>query len=142
MKRQTHREIATALERLHNLAECLLQDLRLIAFGSAIELSFKYIWTADGRVHRDLDAFDEVVYLRLHLVHEMALHGALTEAQLLHPDQINWGLQEVAVVRLASADAEGGRFAHIPFPVHHLEVLWEGERRLDFYFSYLEVDDD
>lgn len=65
---------------------------------------------------------DEPVQVKFDLegVQELSLPGALTPRMLEHPERINWGLSEVARVRVAPSD-DGVRF----------EALWEGERRVE-----------
>jgi hypothetical protein len=116
-------ELMADLARWRYLEECLLQDMRLIDFGSGLELIFNYIWGDDGNVRED--ALDRVVPVTFTLsgVESLRLVGALTDAMRSDPDCIDWGLSEVA--RVVPFDSSVGL---------GLSIRWEGRRRIDIEF--------
>lgn len=140
MRLESVAEIKRAIDGLRGLSECLLDDVRWRAYGSVVDLVFNNVWTPAGEVRRDVGTRGDPVVLRCHLVHHLSLHGALTDAQVLQPGEIRWGLSEVAVVRVRGDSPLSKTLASIPLPVHHIEVLWERARRLDVVFSYLEIE--
>lgn len=62
------------------------------------------------------------VALDLDGVQRLVLEGGPNARMLKHPEEIGWGLSEVALVRVAPTD-DGVRF----------EALWEGERRVEVH---------
>ncbi|WP_109508451.1 hypothetical protein [Nocardioides speluncae] len=116
MKVDTTEEISRWLEQGGGLAESLMRELRLDKFGYSVHIAFSVIVDAAGRV---LETPLELA-LDLDGVQQLTLRSGLTPRMLEHPDEIGWGLSEVALVRVASSDV-GVRF----------EALWEGERRIE-----------
>lgn len=116
MKLETLEEINDWLPRVDNLWESLMDQLSLTNFGYSARVVFTLIIDRNGRV---LDQPLQVTF-DLDGVQELSLHGALTPRMREHPERINWGLSEVARVRVAPTD-DGVRF----------EALWEGERRVE-----------
>lgn len=116
MKLESLDEINDWLPQVDNLWESLMDELSLTHFGYSARVVFTLVIDRNGRVlEQPLQAtFD------LEGVQELSLHGALTPRMLEHPDRINWGLSEVARVRVTPAD-DGILF----------EALWEGERRVE-----------
>ena len=64
------------------------------------------------------------------------MSNALNSKMLRNPESINWGLNEVALVKVV--DDRLQIYEHSPVPLTHLAFLWEGERRIDVIFSELE----
>ncbi|MGE0817705.1 MAG: hypothetical protein AB7O74_03500 [Candidatus Nanopelagicales bacterium] len=108
-------DVRSWLSSVDNMFEALMTDLRLTQFGYAVRVAFEIVIDVGGR---SLGEPIPVVF-ELEAVHELALVGALTEAMREHPESINWGLSEVARVRVED-DPRGIR----------LEAIWEGDRRV------------
>lgn len=118
MRVETPEAISSWLERSGALSEALMKELCLVNHGYSVHMEFSVIVDPDGRVLEEpLD-----VGVDLDGVQQFALTGGLTTAMLEHPEEIGWGLSEVAQVRVASADV-GVRF----------EALWEGARRIEIH---------
>jgi hypothetical protein len=116
MKVDTAEGISRWLEHSGALSEALLKKLCLVNYGYSVHVEFSMIVDAEGRVLDDpLD-----VGLDLDGVQRLTLEGGLTTRMLEHPEEIGWGLSEVALVRVVPSD-DGVRF----------EALWEGERRVE-----------
>lgn len=107
------------LGRWHHLDECLLLGLSLTHFGYSVRLDFNHIWASERRIRPDLSEREERVHIELHAVQRLHLEGGLSHQMISHPEQINWGLSEVATVRAESCDV-GLR----------LLLLWENQRRI------------
>ncbi|MEJ7712985.1 MAG: hypothetical protein WKF84_24870 [Pyrinomonadaceae bacterium] len=101
-----------------------------------MELIFDYIWTDDGHIRSNLER-PENITLKFRLVQEFRMHNALNAVMCAHPEEVGWGLNEVAVARVNDDVHEQHRF--LPAPFNHVAFLWEGERRIDIIFSELEV---
>jgi hypothetical protein len=116
MKVDTAEGINRWLEQSRALSEALMKELCLLNYGYSVHVEFSVIIDAEGRVLDDpLDVgFD------LDGVQRLTLEGGLTARMLERPEEIGWGLSEVALVRVAPSD-DGVRF----------EALWEGERRIE-----------
>ena len=116
MKIDTAEDISQWLERSGALSEALMRELCLVNYGYSVHVEFRAIVDAEGHV------LDDPMDVELDFVgvQRLTLSGGLTTRMLEHPEEISWGLSEVALVRVDPSD-EGIRF----------EALWEGERRVD-----------
>jgi hypothetical protein len=118
MKLETLEDINDWLAQADNLWESLMDELSLTDFGYSARAVFTLVIDRNGRV---LEQPSQVTF-DLEGVQELSLHGALTPRMLEHPELINWGLSEVARVRVAPVE-DGVRF----------EALWEGERKVEIH---------
>jgi hypothetical protein len=123
------------LEEWRGFQECILEDVRWRDYGTSLDLVFRCIWKDGDQVFRD-DEEPRFVALRLLLVQEFDLHNALNAAQLREPERLNWGVSEVAVVRIHESEDvsmdPAGQFLE-------LECLWEGDRRITARFAAIEA---
>lgn len=136
-------EMRELLEKHRSFEECLLREVRTARFGTAVVLRFDYIWDDDdpdgGLVADD----PRVVRLRLELVREVRLVTALPAGVLAEPERADWGLTEVALVRLEdSSELLAAHRERSDAPLHHLVVEWESDRRLDLIFERLSYSDE
>jgi hypothetical protein len=126
-------EIRRALQRFRDFGECLLHELRLIAHGRDAELVFHYIWDDSDRSDSGVLEEPRVVTMTLTLVETLVFNGALNHAMIAAPENINWGLSEVALVKLAStSDLPTAGGEHAVF--HRLVIAWESDRRIEITF--------
>lgn len=130
-------EIRDALAAHRNFQECLLMELRTTTFGTGAELHFEYLWDDTDPDGVRLASTPRRVVLRLELVRELRFVTALPEAILKQPEQANWGLTEVAQVRLA--DQSQREATPTLAGAHHLVIEWESPRRVDALFQRLRV---
>lgn len=112
--------IADSLRRWRNLEECLLHEIRVSPDLYRIELKFNHIWKGEDRVRERVLEEPVFVTLRLVGIEELQFIGALTEGMKGSPELLDWGLTEVAGVRVRDRN---GLIA--------LTVDWESERRLE-----------
>lgn len=135
---ESKEQIVHFLEQHHDFAECVLDEVCWHHHGTIIDLVFEYIWTDEASVRpAHLPSVQKT--LRFHVVQEFHVCNGLTVDTSLRPDALNWGLSEVAVVRLLDEETFLVPYSRLPVPVHHLRCLWEGERKIDLVFSTLEV---
>ena len=130
--------MAGYLRENRNFGDCLLVDVRWRHFGTVIELIFDYSWTPDGSVRAEY-APSDLRALVLRNVQELHVCNSLSEHMSLHPEELNWGLSEVASVRVLDEDRFLAKYQSLPVPFHHLRCSWEGDRTLDVVFSTLEI---
>lgn len=100
----------------NNLSEALMTGLRLTNHGYSARLQFEVFIGADGNVIAEPFR----IVFDLEAVQRMELVGALDEAMVRRPELINWGLSEIALVKLVEV-GDGFRFI----------VQWFDERRVD-----------
>lgn len=93
-----------------------MRELRLVSNGYSVHVEFRVIIDPNGRV------LDEPIDVGIDLegVQRLTLMGGLTARMLEYPEDVDWGLSEVAQVRVASS-GDDVRF----------DALWEGERRVE-----------
>ncbi len=130
--------ICSYLEQQRHFAQCILEDLCWRHYGTVLELVFDYIWTDEGDVRPEY-AGKNIKTMVLRNVQELHMWNALNEHMTLHPDDLNWGLSEVAAVRLIEDDTLLANYAKLSVPFHHLGLRWEGDRRVDVIFGTMET---
>lgn len=108
------------LERYSGFEECLLTGIRCEGQGVVVHLDFEYVWDASGPDGGRLLEKPRPVTLTLEAVQEFQLQNNLTKAMVAEPDRIDWGLSELARVRV---EADPGS------PHSRLIVEWEGDLR-------------
>ena len=108
-------EAANRLESMSGLEEAILTDLTTRNFGYSVDILFVIpVGAASGTGH------ERKVRIELDGVHRLLLQGGLTEQMVGSPESINWGLGEVALVRIGQEGDHAG-----------IEVLWEGDRKIE-----------
>jgi hypothetical protein len=108
-------EATARLESMTHLEEAILTALTTRNFGYSVDLAFVVpVGAASGTDH------ERQVRIELDGVHRLLLEGGLTEQMTGSPESINWGLGEVALVRVGS---DGDHAC--------TEVLWEGDRKIE-----------
>jgi hypothetical protein len=138
MKLNHKEEIEACLKQHKNFSECIIEELALKDFGTTLDVIFNYIWTDSGELRPDLDKPTNIG-LRFRVVQELHINNSLNSSILEHPESIDWGLNEVALVQVVKDDSALRACEDLPAPLNHVEFLWEGERRMDVVFSELEV---
>ena len=134
MRTSEPREVETWLAKHQGFSECIIERLVLSDYGTTFEVVINYIWDGTGRLRSDLDESRRIT-LRFLLVQELRINNALTRQMLAAPENINWGLNEVALVMLVEKPDQirsDPSFIHVAF-------LWEGARRIDVVFAELDV---
>ena len=130
------KEIAAFLNKHNGFSEGIIEELSLTDYGTTFEIRMTHDWAKpDGEKTWPAPKF---VILRFRLMQELHITNALTPPMLRSPESINWGLNEVAIVKLLANEAPFSLGRNYP-GFHRLAFLWEGERRIDVVFSELEV---
>jgi hypothetical protein len=104
-----------------------------------VDLCFDYIHGQDGGLVWAGGGSPTAVRVRLRLVEQLHLRNGLNRAQLMNPENLNWGFSEIALLRLSDEvdGATGVQSEAASF--HRLECLWETDRRLDVLFGSMEI---
>lgn len=116
MKVDTVEEIRDWLTRAGSLTDALMEGLRLVDHGYSVRIDLKLIVDVDGCVLAE----PVKVCFDLLGVQHFSLNGSLSVRMIEHPEEIDWGLSEVALVELTRV-VDGVRF----------QILWEGERNIE-----------
>jgi hypothetical protein len=106
------------LLRWLRLEESLLVEMAQTHHGYSFRLVFK-LWDVPGFLRSDLPKGAHHLTVEMQGVQRLRLEGGLSQVMLEHPEGIDWGLSEVALVR-----AEPSSYGL------QLQVLWEGERQI------------
>ena len=137
MKKSEKRDIERFFHDHKDFSECIIEELVLKDYGTTLEVVFNYVWTDSGELLPNLNEPNDVV-LRFHLVQQLQICNALTASMLRNPESINWGLNEVALLKVINDHASQADETSSP-PLTHVAFLWEGDRRIDVVFVELEV---
>ena len=106
-------QLRDAIDHQYDFNESLLTAVQFTRHGLACELGFDCVQQHDsGRIVR--------ATIELICVHSIEFTGALTDAMVKSPDRVNWGLTEIAAVKVSESSKGAIR----------IEVLWESDRRL------------
>jgi hypothetical protein len=65
----------------------------------------------------------------------------MNASMLAEPERMDWGISEVASIRLEEDSLFLSKYRHLAIPFHHLTCWWENDRRIDIVFSELEIMD-
>lgn len=133
--------IGLVLERHRFFQECLLRQVCLSHFATELKLEFEYIWDDADLTGSRLAADPRTVVLALEGLHEARIVTALPPALLHAPERADWGLTEVAFVRLLRESDLLAKHHESDVPLHHLVVEWEGDRRIDAVFARLRIEE-
>ncbi|HCR54605.1 MAG TPA: hypothetical protein DIW27_09325, partial [Cytophagales bacterium] len=87
------------LSRYKFLQECILTSINFSNQLTDVELSFNYIYDKDGKLRSDLDR-NQIVTIKLGLVQVFKIEGNLNYHQLSNPEMINWGLNEISIIKV------------------------------------------
>ena len=132
------RSMENILKQFHNFEECILLEVSWHNYGTTINLVFNYIWDTDRKIRPDLEQVHRVT-VSFGLVQEFHFTGALNASVCKEPERINWGLNEIAMVRLEEQEDYLHSYKALPVRFHHLAVLWDTGRRIDIVFSTIEI---
>ncbi len=132
--------IKSLLASYRNFQECVLLDIKWLHYGTTIELTFDYSWNKQGKIRENLNEKEPIV-MSFKLVQEFHLTNALNESMVLDPYRINWGINEVAAIRLEEHSTMLKPYEELPKEFQHIAILWErgNMRRIDVVFSELEI---
>jgi len=112
--------LASLLRRWRNLEECLLHEVRMSPDFYRAEILFNCVWDDNGRARERVLEEPVLVSVRLVGIEELRLVGELTAGMKRSPELIDWGLAEIAGVRVSRSGEILG-----------LSVEWESQRRLE-----------
>ena len=116
MRIDTVEGISQWLGQSGNLFEALMDEVSFVHFGYSARVVFSIVVDLDGI---PLKEYRSVVF-DLEGVQHLMVNGGLNPYMLEHPEEINWGLSEVARVRVTPSET-GVKF----------EAIWEDERRVE-----------
>lgn len=125
--------IQEILNKYNNFQECILENINFCDFGTTVSLTFNYIWDENKLIRKDLDK-SKLIILTFNQIQEFHLENGLTEFIINSPSKINWGINEISLIRLneRSQLLDKYNFSNVKF--HHISILWESKRQLNIIF--------
>jgi hypothetical protein len=138
MKFSEKNEIKKVINDHNGFSESIIVDFKWKEFGTTIELTIRYVYDDSGRVPKSMDDW-RVLGLQFNLVQELRVSNALTNAMCKKPEELNWGFNEIALMKLEDNPNLLAPYRQFSLPFHHVAILWENERRIDIVFSALEI---
>lgn len=121
-------ELNAALRKWRRFEECVLHEIRSTDAFFTLDLIFDYIWNDEGRVRDGLGDDLSLVKVTASVIKELTFEDGFSEAMRRWPEQVNWGIAEVAEVSISS-DGLNLR----------LIVSWENDRRIEIVCGSIEV---
>lgn len=131
-------EIREIINGHKGFSECIIEKFLWKHFGTTIELTIRYIYDQDGYIAKSMDDW-RVLVLNFHLVQDLRISNALTEPMCNALERLNWGFNEIALMKLEDNPELLTPFKEFITPFHHIAILWENARRVDIVFSKLEM---
>jgi hypothetical protein len=136
---QTFDEIESALADLNHLQECIIIESLWYQFGLLVDV---LINTTDYNMRVTTRKHLPTKYhiLRFYLVQEFHILRDLNHPMQNNPEYIDWGINEIALVRLLAESPLLEKYRSDPLSFFHLAFKWEVDsRRIDIVFSRLEI---
>lgn len=124
------------LRKYSNFEECVITNIAWEDFGTAIAITFDYIWKANGRIRGDNE--DRVlVTLRFKVLQEFMMYNQLRPALLNDLSNLNWSFAEISQL-VVQDDERSAKYVHPKFSFHHGMIQWEEGVWMDLVFAQLE----
>ncbi len=137
-----NRTILDILTKYKNFEECVINDIQFKKHGYEVEFLINYIYNKKGVINFDIDRQTKLIF---NCVQEFRITNSWNSSQISEPENINWGSSEVAIIQLSDGDSDllNKYKSHLEENIsfHHVEVLWESERRIDIIFKDLSVEE-
>lgn len=133
------RNMNELLKRYQNFKECIVIDFQVTNFGLTTYARVNYIWDQDGHLRKDLDQREEIVVLKFYLVQELVFFADLGPQMILSPEQINWGINEIAMITLVDDSDLEKKYSSLGRPFFHFRFWWEDERRIEIVAAEFEI---
>jgi hypothetical protein len=133
-------EISLLLSKYKNLQECILLRIEWLDYFKTVEITINNVWDGEGRIRKDLE-HEEPIVLRFRLVQEFLFNAGLNEAMSLDPDKINWGINEIAFIKMNENSPLVKKYESLPIEYSHTMIEWEKgiNRRIDVVSAELEI---
>jgi hypothetical protein len=119
-----------ALNRYNNFAECLLLDYWSENLCRDVVVLISNIWSGPGNLRHDLDDLAPLRLLFRQCTH-FEVENAFTPSVVLHPEKVNWGINEFATI--ASTELGDGTLK--------VDFIWESRRTIRISCARVEVEE-
>jgi len=137
--RTSNREQIEAFLREHKgFSECIIEEFIFKDYGTTLEVRLNYVWSDWGDIRANLNEPRNII-LKFRLVEDLHIKNSLSHSMLTEPESINWGLNEIALLKVVG-DTNALQTPEPSEPLFtHVVFLWEGDRRIDIVFSEFEA---
>ena len=122
--------ISNLLEKYNHFEECIIEDIRFRNYLGTVEIGLNYIYGLGTDIRKDIET-KRILTLRFHLVESLKFRGGLSSENLKDFDNVNWSLNEIALVELRDP-IESDQLKEV-------SILWEGDRRIDIKFLEFDI---
>ena len=134
------RDIAKLIEDYGSFQEAIIDHMEWRHYATEIAILLNLITESDGAVRRNLETPHHMM-LVFGLVRSFHLQGGMTPMMEKEIMQIDWGINEIALIRYDAQDGQL-RVSGEHLPVNHcIQFLWEGRRQISIEFGTLTVAD-
>ncbi len=134
MRLDNRHEIESFLGLYNNFEECIIEDLFFKSYGTILTVCLDIIWTEDRQIRQNLEEKELICFSFLNL-QEFKLYNDLNEKMIEEPEAINWGINEIALVKLDS----DYYISNLPKHFYKIFFIWESNRKIEIVFSEIEV---
>lgn len=115
-------EIRAYVHAYRDFRECIVRDVRWLAFGTRIEVDVDYVWGDDGKVRGSWEK-RRIITLAFCQVQDLHIMNSLTPAMIRSPSRLNWGFAEIA--RLTVEDQTAKATEPLSMALHRACFWWE-----------------
>jgi hypothetical protein len=127
-------EIAAAVERLHDLQECIIRHIAWDEPAMRLTVTLDYIWTDDGSICFSRGLQPRRATLTFELTTLLTINNALTAPMVEHSERLDWGISEIARLEIAAGEDLGVAHGFVA-----ARFLWESDRRIEVAFRTLSI---
>lgn len=132
------KEAIKVLEKYKCLQECVLKDIKWKDYCTNVDFIFDNIWSSTGEIRQNLDQ-EQLIVLKFRSVQEFHFLGNLSKDNILNPELINWGLNEISIIQIIEDSSLLEKYNSTKLRFFHVRVLWENERKIDLVFKHLKI---
>lgn len=129
-------EMIKTIDRYKSFQECILTALEFKDGLTSVEFTIDFLYDVNGNFRAAPEP--QMIKLKLNQTQLFKFNGDLSKSQLERPDLINWGLNEVSIVKIKDSSPLLDMCSSSP-GFFHCEFLWESNRKIDVIFRSMEV---
>lgn len=134
---KNRRELTALLDLYHSFEECVIEEIRFTDFATSVVIVLNNIWNPSGSLRENLDV-KQLVTLKFVLVEEFRIFNALSETMRTHAQEMNWGFNEISMIRLEPESTSTGSLG-VRNASNYVSILWENDRQIEIGFEQLHV---
>jgi hypothetical protein len=132
--------IDETLKRYLNFEEWIIDSIDFQKFGTSIRIELYYPLTEKFEVIHGEKNYRRCVFL-FEGVQEFQMENHLSSSIIENLQEINWGLNEIALFKIVKASETLKKYADSKVPLIESAFLWENDRRIRIISANVTVEE-